>query len=392
MSTLVSDRSQQPARQRTRSRPRRRRRTPRCPAGSASKTGGCSRRAAGGTAPGAAARDAARGQRRAGRARGWAPGGRQAQDRHSPRPPRTRRPLPPRRPSGKGGWLAGLLALAERHAKRGEEVFVAPAVRSQPRPRQARRQPHARAVGRRRQARAATTGCGRCSPNGHATCWSKRRQRRRARVLAAREPLDATRVTRKDRRAGRADRARAPAADPPPRRRRERQAERRRHAVRRTKPPDAPGGTVNNKTGQHARILEADLALPAIRIARTRRRPARPGAAAARVRDTASGGWQSEHADPYKTIPPPEYFELLAGINVPAGGGRCPAPHTRPEPFVLGRRRARAGMELPGRCGARGAIYDLASVLLGGPTGQQLRGEEFKRAQAYVRDVFGELT
>ncbi len=39
-----------------------------------------------------------------------------------------------------------------------------------------------------------------------------------------------------------------------------------------------------------------------------------------------------------------------------------------------------------------GAIYDLASVLLGGPTGQALRGEEFKRARAYVRDAFGELT
>ena len=49
-------------------------------------------------------------------------------------------------------------------------------------------------------------------------------------------------------------------------------------------------------------------------------------------------------------------------------------------------------MALPRRrCGARGAIYDLASVLLGGPWGPQLRGEAFKRARAYVIDVFGEL-
>ena len=41
---------------------------------------------------------------------------------------------------------------------------------------------------------------------------------------------------------------------------------------------------------------------------------------------------------------------------------------------------------------ARGAIYDLASVLLGGPWGRQLRGEEFKNARAYVADVFGEIT
>ena len=42
-----------------------------------------------------------------------------------------------------------------------------------------------------------------------------------------------------------------------------------------------------------------------------------------------------------------------------------------------------------GCCGARGAIYDLASVLLGGPWGHELRGEAFKRARAYVADVFG---
>jgi hypothetical protein len=39
----------------------------------------------------------------------------------------------------------------------------------------------------------------------------------------------------------------------------------------------------------------------------------------------------------------------------------------------------------------RGAIYDLASVLLGGPWGHDLRGEAFKRARAYVADAFGEL-
>ena len=45
-----------------------------------------------------------------------------------------------------------------------------------------------------------------------------------------------------------------------------------------------------------------------------------------------------------------------------------------------------------GNCGARGAIYDLASVLLGGPWGRDLRGEQFKHARAYVAEVFGELT
>ena len=45
-----------------------------------------------------------------------------------------------------------------------------------------------------------------------------------------------------------------------------------------------------------------------------------------------------------------------------------------------------------GGCGARGAIYDLASVLLGGPWGPELRGDAFKRARVYVADAFGELS
>ena len=41
-------------------------------------------------------------------------------------------------------------------------------------------------------------------------------------------------------------------------------------------------------------------------------------------------------------------------------------------------------------CGARGAIYDLASVLDGGPWGRELRGEAFARARARVIEVFGD--
>jgi len=41
-------------------------------------------------------------------------------------------------------------------------------------------------------------------------------------------------------------------------------------------------------------------------------------------------------------------------------------------------------------CGAGGTIYDLASAVLGGPTGAELRGGAFKRARAYVIDVIGE--
>ena len=84
---------------------------------------------------------------------------------------------------------------------------------------------------------------------------------------------------------------------------------------------------------------------------------------------------------------------MLAGVVVPPiGTGALPLPHTsRPGPVLRRRQRRLAGLVLRS-CGVGGAIYDLASVLLGGPTGQALRGEEFKRARAYVRDAFGELT
>ena len=153
-------------------------------------------------------------------------------------------------------------------------------------------------------------------------------------------------------------------------------------------------GTVNYKTGEYARILEADFA--AARLPdRARSSATSPTPRRARLPATTSAlGGASTTPDPYKRISPPEYFEQLAGIDVPRGGlVSCPAPRTRSPSVVLGRhrRRPRAGAVTPASCGARGAIYDLASVLLGGPHGRDLRGDAFKRARAYVADVFGDL-
>jgi len=82
-------------------------------------------------------------------------------------------------------------------------------------------------------------------------------------------------------------------------------------------------GTVNGKTGQHARILEADFQLapyPIDALVGDLPDPT-PIVAAPRARRTV------EHDDPYKRISPPEYFETLAGIDVPRGGlVSCPAP------------------------------------------------------------------
>ena len=80
---------------------------------------------------------------------------------------------------------------------------------------------------------------------------------------------------------------------------------------------------------------------------------------------------------------------------MPRGGlVRCPAPwHADQHPSCSVGTDSTPGWKChSGSCGAGGAIYDLASVLLGGPWGRELRGEQFKRARAYVADVFGELT
>ena len=147
-------------------------------------------------------------------------------------------------------------------------------------------------------------------------------------------------------------------------------------------------GTVNGKTGAHARILEADLALPAYPIGQLvgdlpdpprRSRPAPASPARARIRTSGSARASTSSGSPASSS---------------RGTGSCAA---RPPATRIATRRARSeptpsqGWRChAGGCGARGAIYDLASVVLGGPWGPELRGEAFRRARAYVIDVFGE--
>jgi len=148
-------------------------------------------------------------------------------------------------------------------------------------------------------------------------------------------------------------------------------------------------GSVNGKTGAHARIIEADLQLAPYPIEQLVGELPEPSPPSRRA------GQQGQSRDPYKRISPPEYFEKLAGIVVPRDGlVSCPAPgHLDRNPSCsVGTSPDQGWCCHSGGCGARGAIYDLASVLLGGPWGHELRGEEFKRARTYVADVFGELS
>jgi hypothetical protein len=152
-------------------------------------------------------------------------------------------------------------------------------------------------------------------------------------------------------------------------------------------------GTVNWKTGQHARVVEADFALPAYSLRELV--GDLPDPAQTEPRGGARTPRAVAHADPYKRIAPPEYFQRLAGITVPRGGlVRCPAPwHDDKHPSCsVGVVAAQGWCCHGGSCGARGAIYDLASVLLGGPYGRELRGDAFTRARARVIETFGDRT
>jgi hypothetical protein len=292
---------------------------------------------------------------------------------------------------GNPDWLMALLALAERHAARGEEVFVAPAVRTEPRG-DKEAVAHTRwlwidvdqpgqlpalwtfLTGRPCHLLVESGGSG-----GAHAYWRLDRALPVTEVVEATgelvEPIERAHL-RLIHHLGTDPQGKPNVADA---------ACKDRSRVMRL------AGTVNGKTGQHARILEADFRLAPYAIDELvgdLPDPA-PIAAAPRARRSV------DHRDPYKRISPPEYFEKLAGIEVPRSGlVRCPAEwHDDRHPSCSVGADANAGWCChAASCGARGAIYDLASVLLGGPYGRELRGQAFKRARAYVADIFGELT
>jgi hypothetical protein len=151
-------------------------------------------------------------------------------------------------------------------------------------------------------------------------------------------------------------------------------------------------GTVNYKTGQYARVVEADFALPGYGVAELVGSLPDPSPIR-RAEPSMRRGNAGE--DPYKQIAPPEYFRRLAGITVPRVGlVSCPAPaHRDRHPSCsVGAEASQGWCCHSGECGARGAIYDLASVLVGGPWGRELRGAASTRARARGREAFGDVS
>jgi len=95
--------------------------------------------------------------------------------------------------------------------------------------------------------------------------------------------------------------------------------------------------------------------------------------------------------DQLDDVPPPAYFERIAGRAVPAEGGFVCCPATwhadhHPSCFVYPE---------PGRgfycfaCGAGGGAADLASAVAGGPTGSELRGDAYRAARARALAALG---
>ena len=144
-------------------------------------------------------------------------------------------------------------------------------------------------------------------------------------------------------------------------------------------------GTINFKTGRHARIIEANLALAPYEAAKlVGDLPDPPNSTPVARRPDGR-----VDDDPYKRLPAATYFAMIAGNQVPPRGGlvRCPA-HEDEHPSCSV--SATEPVWKCHACGAGGTIYDLASAVLGGPTGHELRGEAFKRARAYVVEAIGE--
>ncbi len=288
--------------------------------------------------------------------------------------------------AGRGDWLGPLLTLAARHADAGEEVFVAPGARAA-----VRGDKHAVS-----ETRFLWVDVDR--PDGLPALWAFLAERPCHLLVETSaghahaywkldQPLPATRVIestgelvepierahlRLIHHLGTGADGKPSVADP---------ACAERSRVLRL------AGSVNGKSGTYARILEADLALPAYPVRQLvgdLPDPAPAPRSRARARENSI-------TDPYKRVSPREYFERLAGIVVPRDGlVHCPAHEDRIPSCSVGVDASQGWRCHAGGCGARGAIYDLASVLLGGPWGPQLRGDAFRRARAYVVDVFGE--
>jgi hypothetical protein len=146
-------------------------------------------------------------------------------------------------------------------------------------------------------------------------------------------------------------------------------------------------GTINGKSGRPCRLLLADLRPqrhdPDVLLGPDSA-PLAPPVAPGAARRIAGV------ADPLRDVDPATYFSALCGVE-PGPGGlvHCPLPdHEDRTPSCRLYPGAQQGWWCFG-CSRGGRVYDLASLLLGGPWGRDLRGEPFRRARALVHERLG---
>jgi hypothetical protein len=141
-------------------------------------------------------------------------------------------------------------------------------------------------------------------------------------------------------------------------------------------------GSFNGKRGRWCRVLKADRSRHALDPEQVRRAiPDPEPPTPAPRRDGYRGGPALD--DELVLVDPPAYFRALCALEVPEAGGmiRCPLPdhddsHSSCQVFA----EAERGWWCYG-CGRGGRIYDLASLLAGGPWGRELREEAFLRSR-----------
>jgi hypothetical protein len=142
-------------------------------------------------------------------------------------------------------------------------------------------------------------------------------------------------------------------------------------------------GTINGKTGRYARIVRIDLNLaPYAPQALIGGLPDPPRSQPVRKRDL-----RARKYDAYRLIPTSVYFPLITGEDLPhLGKIRCPSP-THED------REASCSVSeyvwFCHACQAGGTIYDLASLMKGGPTRDALVAskEWFRTASEHVRET-----
>jgi RepB DNA-primase from phage plasmid len=142
-------------------------------------------------------------------------------------------------------------------------------------------------------------------------------------------------------------------------------------------------GSFNAKRGRWCRVLRADRSRALVDPDQVRRKladpdPPRPAPA---PRPNGHGG-----GDGLDLIDPPSYFSALCEVDVPGEGGmvKCPLPdHEDSYASCQVFPEAERGWWCYG-CSRGGRVYDLTSLLAGGPWGRELRGERFSEVRALV--------